>query len=214
MKRMVTGILPTGRCSMSHTDPLVIDDHGVRGELVDAPAPNKGRMIVQLDEGRQVRIDRRRLAPREEGGYRYEGTFPAPEAKAETVEEHRIPVARERATVRRETRETGRVRIIKNVREHTETIDEPVRQENVSVERVPIDRVVEEVPSVREEDGVIIIPVVEERLVVTKQFVLKEEVHVTRQQSEQRDSRTVTLRSEEVNVEREKHAPDAPDKEM
>lgn len=198
---------------MDQTNPLVIDDHGVRGELVDEPDPGVDQVAVQLEEGRQVRIDRRSLAPREEGGYRYEGTFPASETEAETMEEHRIPLARERAAVRRETRETGRVRIKKSVHEHTETIDEPVRQEHVSVERIPVDRVVEQPPPVREEDGVLIIPVVEERLVVTRQLVLTEEVHVTRQQSEQRDTRTVTLRSEEVDVEREERPTDAPDEE-
>lgn len=206
------GISSTGRCSMSNPESLVIDDRGARGKLLSASASDTGRVVVQLDEGHQVHIDRHRLVPREEGGYRYEGTFSAPEAEAETVEEHRIPLAREEATVHRETHETGRVRINKSVREHTETIDEPVLQETVAVERVPIDRAIEEVPSVREEKGVIIIPVVEERLVITKQLVLKEEIRVTRQQSEQRDARTVTLRSEEVSIEREEHGPDAPDK--
>lgn len=196
---------------MSHTNPLVIDDRGVRGKLAEELNPEADRVTVQLDDKRQVQVDRHRLAPREEGGYHYEGTFP--EAEAETVEERRIPLARERATVRREPRETGRVRIRKSVHEHTETIDEPVRQEHVSVERVPVDRVIEEAPPVREEGGVLIIPVVEERLVVTKQLVLTEEVHVTRQQREERDTRTVTLRSEEIDVEREDLTTDAPDEE-
>ena len=49
------------------------------------------------------------------------------------------------------------------------------------VERVPVDRPVEAMPVVREEDGVLIVPVVEERLVVTKQLVLKEELQIRTQ---------------------------------
>lgn len=209
---------PTMPPSMSRTHRLVIDDRGVRGTLVTELDPDTDRVAVDLeDEARRVHVDRRRLAPREGGGYCYDGAFPPAEAEAETgsdpeaetVEEHRIPLAREHVRVDRQTRETGRVRIRKRVREHTETIDEPVRQETVSVERVPIDRIVEAPPSTRQEGDVLIIPVVEERLVVTKQLVLKEEIRVTRQQREQRDARPITLRHEEVEVEREEGPADA-----
>ena len=44
--------------------------------------------------------------------------------------------------------------------------------------RVPIDREVDAVPSIRTEGDVTIIPVVEERIVVRCQLVLREEVHV------------------------------------
>ncbi len=189
---------------MSRTHRLVTDDRGTRGELVDELDPHAEQVAVRLDAGGTVQVDRRRIAPHEDGGYRYAGVFPGAQAPEETVvEERRIPLARERAHVRRETRETGRVRIRKTVHEHTETIDEPVRQERVRVERVPIDRVVEEAPSTRREGDTLVIPVVEERLVVTKQLVLKEEVRVTREERVQREPRPITLRSEEVDIERE-----------
>lgn len=198
---------------MSDAPRRIIDVHGVHGEIVSEREAATDRVTVRLADGSRVAIDRHRLVAGEEGGYHYDGAFPAEAdaAGAETVEEHRIPLARERASVHRETRETGRVRIEKTVRERVETIDEPVRRETVSVERVPIDRVVEAAPPVRTEGNVLIVPVVEERLVVTKQLVLKEEVHVTRQLDEQHDPRTVTLRSEEIDVTREDNAADSRD---
>lgn len=49
----------------------------------------------------------------------------------------------------------------------------------------------------------LIIPIYEERLVVQKQLFLKEELHVTRQETVDRHAQqTVTLRREEVAIER------------
>lgn len=196
---------------MTDSGRFVTDIHGARGELLADPDAAAERVAVRLDAGPRVRIDRRRLAPQDDGGYRYEAAFPTPEADADTVEEHRIPVARERATVRHETRETGRVRIVKQVHEEEETIEAPLREEAVSVERVPVGRVVETAPATRQEGDVLVIPVVEERLVVTKELVLKEEIRVTRQQHERSEAQQVTLRREEVRVEREGPSSEAED---
>jgi len=57
-------------------------------------------------------------------------------------------------------------------------------------------------PESRIEGDVMIVPVLEEVVVVKKQLVLKEELHITRRRIAERDSRTVTLRREEATVER------------
>jgi len=72
----------------------------------------------------------------------------------------------------------------------------------VSVERVPVGRPVEAAPPVREEDGVLIVPVLEERLVVTTQLILKEEVRITKRSRTEQVREPVTLRSERAEVER------------
>jgi len=48
------------------------------------------------------------------------------------------------------------------------------------VEHVPIGRMVETAPPVREEDGVTVIPVIEEVVVTETRLVLREELHVRR----------------------------------
>jgi stress response protein YsnF len=54
----------------------------------------------------------------------------------------------------------------------------------------------------RYEGDTLIIPVIEEVLVVEKKLLLKEEVHITKYVGETQQEKTVTLRSEEVSVER------------
>jgi uncharacterized protein (TIGR02271 family) len=114
-----------------------------------------------------------------------------------------IPVIEEVLDVQKRRVETGGVRINKKVSEREERIDEPVWQEEVDVRRVAINRVVDgPVPESRIEGDVMIVPVLEEVVVVKKQLVLKEELHITRRRIVERDSRTVTLRREEATVER------------
>jgi len=55
---------------------------------------------------------------------------------------------------------------------------------------------------VREEDGVLIVPVLEERLVVTTELVLKEEIRITKKSRTEMVREPVRLRSERVEVER------------
>jgi stress response protein YsnF len=71
----------------------------------------------------------------------------------------------------------------------------------VSVERVPIGRAVTEPPPVREE-GVLIVPVLEERLIVTTELVLKEEIRITRKSRTETVREPVRLRTEQVQIER------------
>jgi uncharacterized protein (TIGR02271 family) len=114
-----------------------------------------------------------------------------------------IPVVEERLEVSRERVETGRVRIIKSVEAREVVVDEPLKRESVRVEHVPINQVVTgEVPQVREEGDVTVIPILEERVVTRTELVLVEEVRIHREHSEYHDPQRVTLRKEVVAVER------------
>ena len=119
-----------------------------------------------------------------------------------TSEKVVIPVIEERVVFGKRIVETGKVRISKKVSEHEEIIDEPLFREEVSVERVEINQNIDEVPKVRSEGDTMIIPVVEERVLVKKQLVLVEELHVRKQLIETHDPKEVTLRKEEVDVNR------------
>ncbi len=113
-----------------------------------------------------------------------------------------IPIVEEQIEIGTRQVETGRVRITKTVRSHEETIDEPILQEQVNVERVAIGRPVSETPGVRYEGDTMIVPVMEEVVVVTTQLILKEELRITKTRTERRDPQVVTLRNEEIAVER------------
>jgi len=113
-----------------------------------------------------------------------------------------IPVIEEEAFLDKRVVETGKVRISKRISEREETIDEPLFREEVTVERVPVNQYVDQMPQVRQEGDVMIIPVVQEQLVMQKRLVLVEELRVRKQVLETHQPQTVTLRREDVEVRR------------
>lgn len=119
-----------------------------------------------------------------------------------------IPLAAEELAVSKQRVETGRVRVARVTHEREQTIEELLEHETVEVSRTPIGQPVETMPSVREEGDTIIIPVVEEVLVVERRLFLKEEVRVRRVRTTERHQETVTLRHQEAVVTRLPAGPD------
>ena len=113
-----------------------------------------------------------------------------------------LPIVEERARIHKEVVETGRVRISTHVDERKETISEALRHDDVVVDRVQINRAVDTVPAIRQEGDVLIYPIVEEELVVTKRLVLKEELRIYRKTWSEPVEREVTLRSVSATVQR------------
>jgi len=109
----------------------------------------------------------------------------------------------EQLSVRKRRVETGRVRIKTVVDEHQEWIQEALEREEIYVERVTVDRVVDAHPVIRQEGDVLIIPVVEEVMVVEKRLLLKEEIHVRTQRHVEQVDSPVTLKSTRAVIERE-----------
>jgi uncharacterized protein (TIGR02271 family) len=113
-----------------------------------------------------------------------------------------IELAEEQLRVSKREVERGRVVIRTRVEEREEIAEAALRQEDVTVERVPIGRPVEVTPQVREEDGVLIVPILEERLVVMTELVLKEEIRITKKSRTEMVREPVQLQSERVKIER------------
>jgi uncharacterized protein (TIGR02271 family) len=113
-----------------------------------------------------------------------------------------IELAEEQLRVSKREVERGRVVVRTRVEEREEIAEAALRQEDVTVERVPIGRPVEVTPQVREEDGVLIVPILEERLVVTTELVLKEEIRITKKDRTEMVREPVRLRSERADIER------------
>ncbi len=114
-----------------------------------------------------------------------------------------IPLVEEQVSVAKHTVQTGRVRIRTVVDERETLIREELAREEATVERVPIDREVTEVPEMRQEGDTLIVPVVEEVLVVEKRLVLKEELHIRKKHQIEQVEEPVVLRSMRAEVERE-----------
>ena len=89
------------------------------------------------------------------------------------------------------------------MQEFETTLDEPLAVRTFDIERVIWNQPVETAPGVRIEGDTTIYPLVEEQLILTKHLVLKEEVRVTKRETERRDTQTVVLRREHLAVERQ-----------
>ena len=125
-----------------------------------------------------------------------------PEALLNQDQSVLIPVIEEQLQVEKQVVETGRVLINKTVREEEQVVTTPVTHDEVSVERVPMNQYVETAPAVRYEGDVTIIPVVKEVLVLEKRLMLVEEVHITNRRITTDDTQRITLRREDVTVDR------------
>lgn len=114
-----------------------------------------------------------------------------------------LPLAEESLTIGKRIEETGIVRVHKQTTERSETVRFETAQETVSVERVPIGRIVEGPVEIRQEGDTTVVPVLEEVVVVEKRLMLREEVRITRTRTTVPQERTVVLRKEEAVVERD-----------
>jgi uncharacterized protein (TIGR02271 family) len=113
-----------------------------------------------------------------------------------------LPLAEEVVRVAKHDVVTGTIR----ARTVTETVRElahvELETQAVDVTRVPVDRIVAEVPEIRTEGDVTIVPVVEEVAVVEKRLVLREELHIRKRRSLARADIPVERRKQKVLVER------------
>ena len=129
----------------------------------------------------------------------------APMAGRQTVAV--LPVVEERIVVSKRPVEGERVRVRVVTDEVAELARVSLRSERIEVERVPVGRAVETAPPVREEDGVTIIPVLEEIVVVEKRLILKEELRLRRVPDTRHEEQSITLRRQRAEVERLPPAP-------
>jgi uncharacterized protein (TIGR02271 family) len=123
-------------------------------------------------------------------------------ASATTDRETVIPLLEEELSVAKRVVETARVRVSRVTHTHEQLVDELLHHEKVEVERVPLDRPIEAMPSIRQEGDVTIVPVVEEILKVERSLVLKEEIHIRRIKTTERHQEQVMLRRQEATVSR------------
>ncbi len=128
-------------------------------------------------------------------------TTPTPPIQAanETVT---VPVMREEVDITTRVVDTGRgVRVTRNVTEQPHEIREELWQEELDVQRVAVNKVVAEAPPSRYEGDVLVVPVLEEILVIEKRYRIKEELRITRIRSRQEYRETIPLKVEDVQVE-------------
>jgi uncharacterized protein (TIGR02271 family) len=197
------------RSKAKASEIIVVDMNGVRGTLVQEDAlpvnsersgeiSSESHWLARFQNGKQVLIPKELLTRRKDGSYQLAMSI------EDLVDSEElplvIPVTEERATVEKRVRETGRVEIRKSVHERVEVVDQPLHSDEVEIERVAINRVIEEPVAVRYEGDTTIIPLLEEVLVVEKRLVLREEVRIRKVRKEVHDPQEVLLREEQVDI--------------
>jgi uncharacterized protein (TIGR02271 family) len=134
---------------------------------------------------------------------------------SESDPDDRIELVEERLEVEKRAVERGRVVVRKHVDTREEIAEAVLHQDELSVERVPLGVPVDAAPPVREEGDVLIVPVLEEQLVIQTRLILKEELRITRRRRSETFRQPVRLRAERVEVVREggRDPGDTPDSE-
>jgi uncharacterized protein (TIGR02271 family) len=188
----------------------VKDKDGVWGTVVPGPPhlpSNAGQVVIKTESGQQILVPTDMLIQQPDGSYYLPLRLAELEHSSSEPSVHQdepmvVPVLVEELEVQKRLVETGKVRITKVVHERETLVDEPLFHDNVAITRVPMQRVVDGPVPVREENGTTIISIVEEVLVVEKRLMLREEIHIRKQRIETHQPQRITLRSEEVRVER------------
>jgi uncharacterized protein (TIGR02271 family) len=112
-----------------------------------------------------------------------------------------VPLLREELRVEKRNVLTGKVRVRSVVDVVEEVARATLEDQRVEVTRVPVGKEIDEAPSVRTEGDVVIVPVIEEVLVVEKRLVLKEELHIRRHVTHENVEVPVTLRKQRGVIE-------------
>jgi uncharacterized protein (TIGR02271 family) len=197
----------------------VVDKKGLHGTVVEDGPPvgdPETQLLVRFETGQQVVVPKEMLKHQRDGEFHLaldvaellrnsHGDSPIQlVSESEVV----VPIVEERLNVATSQTETNRVEIRKTVEEHRELVDQPLLTEEVQIERVALNRQVDEPVAVRHEGDTLVIPLLEEVLVVEKRLILREEVRIKKVRKETHAPQEVTLRKEQVEVVRTSGAAD------
>ncbi len=187
----------------------VIDTLGQTARVVSVNS-SAAEVLLQLDNGRQLRVRRHLLASQTDGSHVVPFAFADlavhdTEPQDASVNERVIPVIQEELQIDKRLIDTGKgVRVHQKTVEREQVVDEPLRRDEVVVTHVPRGVPVDpdHLPAVRQEGDTLIVPVLEQVLVIDKRWQLTEEIHITRHQRDIHAPQTVTLASRQVTIER------------
>lgn len=136
-------------------------------------------------------------------------TDPAPGVPAREEDDVTVQRSEEELRVEKREHEAGTMRVRKRVRTDRERIEVPKKRVEVTVERVPVEGAtpveggISATPEIGEEE--IVIPIVEEEIVVEKRTVVKEEIHIHKQVVEDVEIVEEDVRKEEIEIDDQTH---------
>ncbi|KGD72636.1 YsnF/AvaK domain-containing protein [Pantoea vagans] len=113
-----------------------------------------------------------------------------------------LSLAEETVEVSKQRVIDGHVRVTRQVTEHQQKIALMLRQQTADIQRISKSERLTEMPAIREENGVLIIPIVEEEVEIVRHLVLKEEWHIRKVVSEVETEQIVSLRRQQAHLTR------------
>ena len=127
-----------------------------------------------------------------------------PERRASSGEEadaaHTLELREEQLVAHKDLRDLGEIEVRTEIDEVPSRLEVDAYREEVVVEHEPVGEAVSERATPWEEDGVLIVPVYEEQLVVTKRLILRERMRIRRIGTTERQLYQDVLRRERLVV--------------
>jgi uncharacterized protein (TIGR02271 family) len=114
-----------------------------------------------------------------------------------------VPVIEETPSIRKEKVTTGKIRVERKTTRELKKIQIPVKIEEIEIKRIPFNERVVEIPQTRVEGDTTIIPLIEERIVMERHYILKEEVRVRRVVREEINDVEAEVGSQDITIERD-----------
>ena len=125
-----------------------------------------------------------------------------PEKPGSEGSEQVLSLAEETVEISKQRVIDGHVRVTRQVTEHQQQIALMLRQQRADIQRISKSERLTEMPAIREENGVLIIPIVEEEVEIVRHLVLKEEWHIRKVVSEVETEQIVSLRRQQAHLTR------------
>ncbi|MCM3729558.1 YsnF/AvaK domain-containing protein [Neobacillus cucumis] len=121
----------------------------------------------------------------------------------DTDSQRSIKLREEQLDVNKRRVQTGEVEVKKDVVEEQQTLNVPVQHEEVSVERRAVDRTEADTTTPIGDDETIRVPIVEERVEVTKKPVVTEELVINKKEVTENQQLTENVKREKAKVNKE-----------
>ena len=176
-----------------------------------------GQVTLELRDGRRLVVAADQLHAGADGTLYLAPCAPAPQGPAQKDRTYRaeadssqqeagnrivVPVVEEQLDISKREVVTGGVRVTTRTQSHEEVVDVPLSRQTVHVERIPVDRFVDAPVANRQEGDTLVVPIVEEVLVVEKRLKVREELRITTRRGITHAPQHATLRKQEATIER------------
>ncbi len=185
---------------------MVTDTEGRHAHIASIEqAGAEAQAVIRFEQGGEVLLPVSLLVAQDDHSYRLPFAFDQLPAVAGGTQPIVLKVLQEELQVGKRVVDTGRgVRVHKTVTEREQRVDVPLLHDELQIDRVAIGQIVNtpDPPAAHYDGDTLVVPIVEEVLVVQKQLLLKEEVRITKKQREEHAPQTVVLKSEQVTIER------------